>query len=95
MDAFFLKGSRYSKYPEPNFWPLIDKFTHGSIKKQINAFAQIKTPVGKSRAWLRVVLNEGALEHYIQMISRDDNQLRHAFIHQCFVDNLKIVVNSM
>jgi hypothetical protein len=91
MDAFFLKGSRFSRYPEPNIWPFISKFTHGSIKKQILALKQIKTEIGKSRAWIRIVLNEGALEHYIQMITRDETQLAQFYVKQAFLrDSEKI-----
>ena len=76
LDAFFLKGSRFTKYPEPNIWPLISKFIHVSNKKQIAAMKQIKTEIGKSRAWIRLVLNEGSLENYVQMISKDEGQLK-------------------
>jgi hypothetical protein len=37
---------------------------------------QIKTEIGKSRAWIRLVLNEGSLENYVQMISKDEGQLK-------------------
>jgi len=48
-DAFFIRGSRYSKRPIPNFWPFVSKYTHRSIKQQIYVLNQIKTEVGKAR----------------------------------------------
>src|SRR4051794_18889757 len=48
-DAFFVKNSRYSKYPEPNFWPFASKITHKGIRNQIAAFKQIKSEIGKAR----------------------------------------------
>ncbi|CAD5211006.1 unnamed protein product [Bursaphelenchus okinawaensis] len=84
-DAFFLKGSRYSKYPEPNFWPFVSKFTHKSVKNQINGQNQIKNEIGKGRAWIRIIMNEGALEHYISMISKDTQQLQQFYGEAAFL----------
>jgi hypothetical protein len=75
-DAFFLKGSRYSKYPEPNFWPFISKFTPSYIKKQTHSLNQIKNEIGKARAFLRIVLNEGCLDQYVHIMSKDTGQLK-------------------
>ncbi|MFH4975028.1 hypothetical protein AB6A40_001737 [Gnathostoma spinigerum] len=67
-DPFFAKASRYAKYPEPNFWPFLYKYTHVSIKKQIASLNQIRTDIGRARAWIRITLNEGSLENYINML---------------------------
>uniref|UniRef100_A0AC34R9A4 RUN domain-containing protein n=1 Tax=Panagrolaimus sp. JU765 TaxID=591449 RepID=A0AC34R9A4_9BILA len=84
-DAFFLKGSRFSKYPEPNFWPFVSKFTHRSIKNQIGDLKQIKSEIGKARAWIRIVLNEGQLEHYISLLSKDVKQLENFYVKNAFL----------
>uniref|UniRef100_A0A914ZF33 RUN domain-containing protein n=1 Tax=Panagrolaimus superbus TaxID=310955 RepID=A0A914ZF33_9BILA len=84
-DAFFLKGSRFSKYPEPNFWPFVSKFTHRSIKNQIGDLKQIKSEIGKARAWIRIVLNEGQLEHYINLLSKDAKQLNNFYLKNAFL----------
>uniref|UniRef100_F1KTF9 Pleckstriny domain-containing family M member 3 n=1 Tax=Ascaris suum TaxID=6253 RepID=F1KTF9_ASCSU len=70
-DPFFVRGSRYAKYPEPNFWPLLHKYTHVSIMNQISAAKHIKSDIGKARAWIRIVLNEDALEHYLNLFWHD------------------------
>ncbi|CAD5215331.1 unnamed protein product [Bursaphelenchus xylophilus] len=84
-DAFFLKGSRYSKYPEPNFWPFVSKFTHRSIQSQISSQNQIKNEIGKGRTWIRIVLNDGALEHYVSMITKDTQQLQQFYNDSAFL----------
>ncbi|KAH7727338.1 RUN domain containing protein [Aphelenchoides avenae] len=84
-DAFFLKGSRHSKYPEPNFWPFVSKFTHRSIQTQIDSQKQIRNEIGKARAWVRIVLNEGALESYINLIAKDFNQLSFFYLPTAFL----------
>uniref|UniRef100_A0AC35FRA6 RUN domain-containing protein n=1 Tax=Panagrolaimus sp. PS1159 TaxID=55785 RepID=A0AC35FRA6_9BILA len=84
-DAFFLKGSRFSKYPEPNFWPFVSKFTHRSIKNQIGDLKQIKSEIGKARAWVRICINEGQLEHYINLLSKDAKQLNNFYLKNAFL----------
>ncbi|CAK5069575.1 unnamed protein product [Meloidogyne enterolobii] len=95
-DAFFIRGSRYSKRPIPNFWPFVSKYTHRSIKQQIYVLNQIKTEVGKARAWIRIVLSERTLESYINLFSKDAQIKDAAYIDSLNVylqkiDNLTIV----
>ncbi|VDN04494.1 unnamed protein product [Thelazia callipaeda] len=73
--AFFLKKQRSSKYPEPNFWPFVCKYTHKAVLDQIAASNQIKTEVGKSRAWIRILLNENVMDNYLVVLSRDTSTL--------------------
>ncbi|EPB79143.1 hypothetical protein ANCCEY_01782 [Ancylostoma ceylanicum] len=48
-DPFFVKGSRYAKYPEPNFWPFVSKYSHRSITTEINSLNQIRSEIGRGR----------------------------------------------
>ncbi|GMS85263.1 hypothetical protein PENTCL1PPCAC_7438, partial [Pristionchus entomophagus] len=84
-DPFFLRGSRYAKYPEPNFWPFVSKFTHRSVTTQIHALNLIKTEIGKSRAWVRIVLNEGGLEHYLGVLSAEKKALGQFYLEDAFL----------
>uniref|UniRef100_A0A915CSQ2 RUN domain-containing protein n=1 Tax=Ditylenchus dipsaci TaxID=166011 RepID=A0A915CSQ2_9BILA len=68
-----------------NFWPFVSKFTHKSIKYQISTLKQIKNEVGKARAWIRIVLSEGALESYIHLLLRDEGQLRSFYLKSAFI----------
>ncbi|VDN22780.1 unnamed protein product, partial [Gongylonema pulchrum] len=69
--AFFEKKPKGTKYPEPNFWPFVCKYTHRAVLDQIAASGQIKTEIGKSRAWLRILLNENTMENYLNLLSRN------------------------
>uniref|UniRef100_A0A7E4VX15 RUN domain-containing protein n=1 Tax=Panagrellus redivivus TaxID=6233 RepID=A0A7E4VX15_PANRE len=84
-DAFFLKGSRYSKYPEPNFWPFVSKFTHRSTMNQIQGLKLINSEIGRSRAWIRLVLNEQQLENYISLMGKDFKQLSMFYVKNAFL----------
>lgn len=99
-DAFFIRGSRYSKRPIPNFWPFVSKYTHRSIKQQIYVLNQIKTEVGKARAWIRIVLSERTLESYINLFSKDAqiNQFykKGAFIRDTtYIDSLNVYLQKL
>nr|CAD2204610.1 unnamed protein product [Meloidogyne enterolobii] len=99
-DAFFIRGSRYSKRPIPNFWPFVSKYTHRSIKQQIYVLNQIKTEVGKARAWIRIVLSERTLESYINLFSKDAqiNQFykKGAFIRDAaYIDSLNVYLQKI
>ncbi|CAJ0955876.1 unnamed protein product, partial [Mesorhabditis belari] len=78
-DPFFLKGSRYAKYPEPNFWPFVSKFSHPAILSQISALKQIRTEIGKGRAWIRIVLNECAMEHYVTLLKNEATDIQRFY----------------
>ncbi|CAI4232529.1 unnamed protein product [Auanema sp. JU1783] len=84
-DPFFLKGSRYAKYPEPNFWPFVSKFSHRGITNQIRNLNQIKTEIGKSRAWIRIVLNEKSLEHYVDLLLNETKALSQFYNDYAFL----------
>uniref|UniRef100_A0A0R3RUD4 RUN domain-containing protein n=1 Tax=Elaeophora elaphi TaxID=1147741 RepID=A0A0R3RUD4_9BILA len=69
--AFFQKKPRSARYPEPNFWPFVSKYTHNAVLGQIATSNQIKTEIGKSRAWVRILLNDNTMENYLNLLSRN------------------------
>ncbi|VDK67158.1 unnamed protein product [Litomosoides sigmodontis] len=69
--VFFQKKPRSSRYPEPNFWPFVSKYTHRSVLDQIATSNQIKTEIGKSRAWVRILLNDNTMENYLNLLLRN------------------------
>ncbi|EYC08822.1 hypothetical protein Y032_0064g3547 [Ancylostoma ceylanicum] len=78
-DPFFVKGSRYAKYPEPNFWPFVSKYSHRSITTEINSLNQIRSEIGRGRAWIRIVLNQNSLEHYLQLLLRETKAINQFY----------------
>ncbi|KAL3101078.1 hypothetical protein niasHS_001538 [Heterodera schachtii] len=93
-DAFFLKGSRHSNRPSPNFWPFVSKYTQRSIKTQISTLNQIHTEIGRARAWIRIVLNEYSLDHYISMFVKDTRQMKQFYADDAFLRDSECV-NSL
>ncbi|ULU07327.1 hypothetical protein L3Y34_018821 [Caenorhabditis briggsae] len=84
-DPFFLKGTRYAKYPEPNFWPFVSKFSHRSITNQIACLGQVRTEIGKGRAWIRIVLNENALSQYLDLLSTETTAIQQFYSEDAFL----------
>uniref|UniRef100_A0A1I7TSH2 RUN domain-containing protein n=1 Tax=Caenorhabditis tropicalis TaxID=1561998 RepID=A0A1I7TSH2_9PELO len=84
-DPFFLKGTRYAKYPEPNFWPFVSKFSHRSITNQISCLGQVRTEIGKSRAWIRIVLNENALSQYLDLLATESTAIQQFYSEEAFL----------
>uniref|UniRef100_A0A158R4M8 RUN domain-containing protein n=1 Tax=Syphacia muris TaxID=451379 RepID=A0A158R4M8_9BILA len=97
-DSFFVKGSRYAKYPEPNFWPFLLRNMHNSVKTQIESLSQIKTDIGRARAWIRIVLNENSMEHYLRLFARDPETFSHYYHKHSFLrdfENYHIMIGYL
>ncbi|CAI5442309.1 unnamed protein product [Caenorhabditis angaria] len=84
-DPFFLKGTRYSKYPEPNFWPFVSKYSHRNVTKQINSLNQINNEIGKGRAWIRIVLNENSLSQYLDLLASEKSAINQFYGNYAFL----------
>lgn len=86
LEALFIHGLRdtfldkvssvmsETRPPEPNFWPPVQIVSHSNVIHEIVALSQIRSDIGKARAWLRAALNEGLLTSYIAMM-REDRRL--------------------
>ena len=59
------------RLPEPSFWTFALVFSHGEVISQLEEMSQISTDVGRSRAWLRLALNDGLLLSYIAPMISD------------------------
>ncbi|CAJ0607999.1 unnamed protein product [Cylicocyclus nassatus] len=90
-DPFFVKGSRYAKYPEPNFWPFVSKYTHKSITTEIKSLNQIRSEIGRGRAWIRIVLNQNTLEHYLQLLLRETKALNQFYGENAFLRDSEVM----
>ncbi|CAG9534871.1 unnamed protein product [Cercopithifilaria johnstoni] len=89
--AFFQKKPRSSRYPEPNFWPFVSKYTHKAVLDQITASNQIKTEIGKSRAWVRILLNDNTIENYLNLLSRNTVTLSKFYEKWAFLRDAELM----
>ena len=56
---------------QPNFWTYVLIFSHKDTIQALDALKQITSDVGRSRAWLRLALNEGLLSSYLATMIAD------------------------
>ena len=59
------------RMPEPSFWTFALVFSHKEVISQLDEMSQITSDVGRSRAWLRLALNDGLLLSYITAMISD------------------------
>lgn len=56
---------------DPSFWTYALIFSHKDTIRRIDQLKQISSDVGRSRAWLRLALNDGFLSSYFNMMMVD------------------------
>lgn len=79
-----LRGNIH-KIPEPNVWPFLLIFTHKDAISQITQLTQVSTDIGRSRAWLRIAINDGLLESYLSAMTNDKKSLQYYYNHAAFL----------
>ncbi|ESO83659.1 hypothetical protein LOTGIDRAFT_236498 [Lottia gigantea] len=62
-----------------NFWIFVTKFTHKDVISQLKHLGQITTEIGLSRAWIRLSLNDGLMESYIESMVTDKRTLDYFY----------------
>lgn len=65
--------------PSHSFWPLIVNFTHKDVLHELEHLSQIHTNVGRCRAWVRLALNDGLMESYLEALLMDKTQLQECY----------------
>ncbi|XP_067658707.1 pleckstrin homology domain-containing family M member 1-like isoform X2 [Haliotis asinina] len=62
-----------------NFWNFVAKFTHKDVISQLKKLPQISTDIGLCRAWVRLALNDGLMESYIDSVVADAKTLQYYY----------------
>lgn len=83
LEALFIHGlkdyqatwtkrvSTSTRAGDPSFWTYVLIFSHKDTIRRIDNLKQISSDVGRSRAWLRLALNDGFLSSYLNMMIVD------------------------
>ncbi|CEF65155.1 Protein kinase C-like, phorbol ester/diacylglycerol binding domain and RUN domain and Domain of unknown function DUF4206 domain-containing protein [Strongyloides ratti] len=93
-DPFYIKGTRHNKYPQPNFWPLVYKFTDPVILKKITSLSLVKTEIGKARAWVRIHLNLKDLVKHISKFIGDSKAMGQFYHETAFLRDGNLIMNA-
>lgn len=81
--------------PTPEFWSPMLLFTHRNIIEQVHQMKQINTDVGRSRAWLRVSLNDGSLLAYMELIYKQNKSLARYYKKSAYLRDLDSIGLAM
>ncbi|XP_074655297.1 pleckstrin homology domain-containing family M member 1-like isoform X2 [Tubulanus polymorphus] len=74
FSSYFAASS--DKIQDVNFWSFLKKFTHKGVVSQLENLSQIETDIGRCRAWLRLAMNDGLIESYVDAMIADKRTLR-------------------
>lgn len=83
--GIFSKSSSSGVLPSPDFWNILHPFTHKDVLHQLSHLSHISTLVGKCRAWLRLALNDGLMESYLQAILSDRKKISNQYSPKAFL----------
>lgn len=61
-----------------DFWQIVLILCHNNICQELEKLANIATDVGRCRAWLRLVINDGTINSYLESLM-NDTSLLHGF----------------
>jgi len=74
-----------SKSEEVTFWNLVKQHLSNHEIERFSNLQNVKTDVGRGRAWLRCSLNEGSLKRYLQMLLGDTTLLKKYYETEAFL----------
>lgn len=80
-----LLGSDPDRMPVPNFWPVIMVISHRDLMEQVSELSFINSEVGRSRAWVRLALNQGQVCSYLSVLLQDNRTLKDYYRTTAFL----------
>ncbi|XP_068216110.1 pleckstrin homology domain-containing family M member 1-like [Palaemon carinicauda] len=80
-----LLGADPDRMPVPNFWPVIMVISHRDLMEQVSELSFITSEVGRSRAWVRLALNQGQVCSYLSVLLQDNRTLKDYYRTTAFL----------
>ncbi|KAB7505067.1 Pleckstrin homology domain-containing family M member 3 [Armadillidium nasatum] len=75
------------RMPVPNFWMVVMVISHRDLIEQVSSLSFIMSDVGKSRAWMRLALNQGQLVSYLSVLASDPQTLKDYYRPTAFLSD--------
>ncbi|XP_039251537.2 uncharacterized protein LOC120329000 [Styela clava] len=72
LDMIFLHGLKHKEY---GCWEAVRYFCRNDILRQIEKLRNVKTNLGRGRAWIFIALNEKEFEGFLQSFQMDMNHI--------------------
>lgn len=80
-----LLGADPDRMPVPNFWPVVLIISHRDLIEQVSELSFISSEVGRSRAWVRLALNNGQICSYLSVLLQDSHTLKDYYKTTAFL----------
>ncbi|XP_032227359.1 sorting nexin-29 isoform X2 [Nematostella vectensis] len=71
--------------PSHSFWAILVDVTHQDVIQEIENLSHISSPIGHCRAWIRLALNEGLMESYINSLLSDIKKIQTYYKPSAFL----------
>ncbi|RDD46970.1 Differentially expressed in FDCP 8-like protein [Trichoplax sp. H2] len=78
-------GLKASLWSQSTFWPVIEKISHRNVLKDINSISNVSTNEQRCKAWIRLALNESALDSYLTVFTQNKDILDYYYEPYAFV----------
>ena len=82
ISRVLVKSTNARNLPQPCFWPFVLVFSHKETIHHIDGLTAVTTDIGRSRAWIRLALNDGLLGSYLMAMVNDKTTLRRHYLRQ-------------
>jgi len=74
------------RQPSPNFWPFLLGFSHRHSLEYLNdSCPWLRSDIGRCRGWIRLVLNDGMLSSYLDVLAGERRLLNDFYDRQAFL----------
>ena len=74
------------RQPSPNFWPFLLGFSHRhSVDYLSDSCPWLRTDIGRCRGWIRLVLNDGMLTSYLELLAGERRLLNDFYDRQAYL----------
>ena len=77
-----VKSTNARNLPQPCFWPFVLVFSHKETINHLDGLKALSTDIGRSRAWIRLALNDCLLGSYLVAMVNDKATLRRHYLRQ-------------
>ena len=82
ISRVLVKSTNTRNLPQPCFWPFVLVFSHRETIHHIDGLTAVTTDIGRSRAWIRLALNDCLLGSYLVAMVNDKATLRRHYLRQ-------------
>lgn len=74
------------RQPSPNFWPFLLGFSHRhSVDYLSDSCPWLRTDIGRCRGWIRLVINDGMLTSYLELLAGERRLLGDFYDRQAYL----------